>query len=122
MPQNVCVCTCCGQPTPAALPEGVVCGDCQRHRPQFSKARSPYRYTFPVDAALKRLKFGHQLIFAAAFAELLAPVVDAEFADCDVIVPVPLHRWRHIVRGFNQAREIARHLGRLRRLPVTTAA
>src|SRR5947208_13183225 len=35
-----------------------------------------------------------------------------ENADC--VVPVPLHRRRERSRGFNQARELARHLG----LPV----
>jgi ComF family protein len=31
--------------------------------------------------------------------------------DVDAVVPVPLHRSRERVRGFNQARELARHLG-----------
>ena len=30
----------------------------------------------------------------------------------DLVVPVPLHRSRERARGFNQARELARHLGR----------
>jgi ComF family protein len=29
----------------------------------------------------------------------------------DAVVPVPLHRSRERARGFNQARELARHLG-----------
>lgn len=29
----------------------------------------------------------------------------------DVVVPVPLHRSRERTRGFNQAQELARHLG-----------
>lgn len=29
----------------------------------------------------------------------------------DIVVPVPLHRSRERSRGFNQARELARHLG-----------
>lgn len=35
----------------------------------------------------------------------------------DVVVPVPLHRARQRTRGFNQARELARHLG----VPVVDA-
>ena len=30
--------------------------------------------------------------------------------DADFVVPVPLHPWRHAVRGFNQAAELARPL------------
>ena len=32
-------------------------------------------------------------------------------ADADCVIPVPLHWRREYARGFNQAREIARHLG-----------
>ena len=38
-------------------------------------------------------------------------------AGADFAVPVPLHRSRERARGFNQAREIARHLG----LPIAEA-
>jgi ComF family protein len=31
---------------------------------------------------------------------------------CDYVVPVPLHPWRRMQRGFNQARDLARHLDR----------
>ena len=31
---------------------------------------------------------------------------------CDSVVPVPLHPWRRMLRGFNQARDLARHLDR----------
>jgi len=31
---------------------------------------------------------------------------------CDSVVPVPLHPWRRMQRGFNQARDLARHLDR----------
>jgi ComF family protein len=32
--------------------------------------------------------------------------------DADCVVPVPLHPWREFRRGFNQARELAIHVGR----------
>lgn len=33
-------------------------------------------------------------------------------ADCDCVVPVPLHPWRRLHRGFNQARDLAARLDR----------
>ena len=121
LPVNHTVCHCCGQPVAAALPADVLCGACQVRPPVFDRARSPYRYAFPVDAALKKLKFGHQLIFATVFAELVSPVVAMAFEDCDVIVPVPLHRGRQFMRGFNQAHEIGREVGRRCGLAVATS-
>lgn len=32
--------------------------------------------------------------------------------DCDCVVPVPLHPWRRMRRGFNQARDLAERLDR----------
>jgi len=32
--------------------------------------------------------------------------------DCDCVVPVPLHPWRRLRRGFNQARDLAERLDR----------
>ena len=49
-------------------------------------------------------------MYAPAFASLLLPVLESEFGECDALVPVPLHRWRHIRRGFNQAGELCREL------------
>ena len=31
---------------------------------------------------------------------------------CDCVVPVPLHPWRRLRRGFNQARDLAQRLDR----------
>ena len=118
LPWNDRICPRCGQPVATELPAGVTCADCQRRPPLFDKARSPLRYEFPVDIALKHMKFRRQTTFAPAFAGLLLPVLDTDFGDCDALVPVPLHRWRHVRRGFNQADELCRTLARRCGLPV----
>ena len=66
----------------------------------------------PVDRALKAIKFRRDLVYAPAFGALLIPLLEAEFAHCDALWPVPLHRWRQACRGFNQAYEICRPLAR----------
>jgi ComF family protein len=86
--------------------------------PPFAVARAPLRYDFPVDSALKALKFRHQLHYAPAFAELLAGELLLHFDDADALAPVPLHPLRHALRGFNQAVELCRPLGRMSGLPI----
>jgi ComF family protein len=113
-----CFCERCGQPLETRPPPGVNCADCQKKLPNFSKARARFHYAFPIDSALKKMKFHRQLAYAPAFAELLLPVMQACFSECDAIIPVPLHRWRHVTRGFNQARELAAPLARLADLPM----
>jgi ComF family protein len=79
-------------------------------------------YAFPVDTALKALKFRHRLWYVPAFAELLLPELSLHFPDVDALVPVPLHHRRHAARGFNQAYELCKLLGRRTGLPLILAA
>jgi len=81
-----------------------------------------FRYSFPVDTALKAMKFRRQLMYAPAFASLLLPTLIGEFCECDALVAVPLHRWRHITRGFNQAAELVGELAAKTGLPIIDQA
>jgi len=97
------------------------CGACIANLPAFDLARAPLRYEFPVDVALKKLKFNRKLQFAPPLASLLEPVIKQSFSECDVLVPVPLYRWRHARRGFNQADELCRMLAKATDLPIMLA-
>lgn len=122
LPWNSQVCSCCGQPVPETPAPDVLCAACQQSLPAYYRGRSAFRYAFPIDSALKAMKFGRQLVYAPALAELLLPTFNAFFADSDVLVPVPLHRRRHIMRGFNQSTEICRTLARHTGRPVSKQA
>jgi len=117
LPRNVRFCIRCGQQVPGQAAGSVSCADCQASPPVFDKARAPLLYEFPVDVVLKKLKFSRQTAFAAAFAEIMVPCLEAEFPDCDALVPVPLHAFRHFRRGFNQADEICRPVAKATGLP-----
>ncbi len=116
LPWITAACERCGQP----LPEGAFCVACQQRAPPFEKSFAPLLYSFPVDSALKALKFNQQLFFAPAFGELSAPVLDKMFPEVDSLLPVPLHRRRHASRGFNQAIELSRPLEKASGLPAIT--
>lgn len=118
LPWNHCYCERCGQPVAAEQPVGVFCADCQSSPPLFDRARSPLRYAFPVDTALKALKFKRQVMYAPAFATILMTTLNEVFPHVDALVPVPLHRLRHATRGFNQAIEISRVLASHSGLPI----
>ena len=81
---------------------------------------APFEYAFPVDAALKALKFRRRLDYVAAFAEILWRVSPALPNDVDALLPVPLHWRRHTMRGFNQATELSLWLSEKSGLPLLT--
>jgi ComF family protein len=98
-------CPRCALPSPA----GALCGSCLNHPPHFDATLALWRYEFPCDGLVQALKYRARLALAGFFARSLS---SRTMPEVDLIVPMPLHPRRLAERGFNQALEIARHLGR----------
>ncbi len=99
------------------------CGRCVTQPPRFHRAIAPLAYDYPVDRLLLGLKFGKRMHVARALAQEVAARVreelDRGLLDMpEALVPVPLHPKRLAERGFNQAEEIARFIGREIGVPV----
>jgi ComF family protein len=118
LPRIPVACGRCGQPVGVPVPFEAGCAECVLRPPPFRSARAALLYTFPVDSALKALKFGNRLHYAPAFASLMMIELETHFQHVDALLPVPLHRWRHATRGFNQALELCRPLARRSGLPI----
>lgn len=65
-----------------------------------------FAYAGPLAGAVQRLKFGGEVELAGPLGRLLAasPIWGEGW---DRVVPAPLHAWRALVRGFNQAALLA---------------
>lgn len=83
---------------------------CTADQAPLSVLAAPLEYAFPVDAALKLLKFQRRCDYIPAFSELLWQVAGELPADIDALLPMPLHWRRQAMRGFNQAFELCRVL------------
>ena len=108
-----------GAARPALAPR-LPCGRCQSGRPA-SDATVATDYAMPGDRLVLQLKFAGQLALARLFGSLLAEAVQAAEAASRsagarqrpaLLCPVPLGQDRLATRGFNQALEIARPLGK----------
>lgn len=109
-------CPCCAKPYEHAHIHGE-CGACQKRPPAFERSIALFRYAAPVDHFIRQLKFNRQLGLARLLGRYLASRVTNEPRP-DRIIPVPLHRARLRERGYNQALEIARPLGRALDVPI----
>lgn len=118
LPWLVDGCPRCARP----LPQGcttVLCGACLKNPPAFDVATAPLRYRAPLDYLIQRLKFSGELALAPLLARRVAERInDRGTALPELLIPVPLHRARLRERGFNQATELARHIGRWLEIPV----
>jgi len=91
------------------------CAHCVNYRTAFCRVISPYRYDFPIDGIIQRLKYQKNLPVGRLLGGLLANEVVSRLdrADYpDVLVPVPMPMARYRQRGYNHAAEIARWCGR----------
>lgn len=108
------LCHACGHPFDSD-PGGdgpMLCGRCLAEPPPWGRARAVLRYDDSSKPLLLRFKHADRLEGAPAFGRWLARA-GAELKDgCDLVVPVPLHRWRLLARRYNQAALLALALAR----------
>jgi ComF family protein len=76
--------------------------------PVFGRARAVAEYDGTASLLVHRLKYNDRLELARAMGGMMVRAGAELLADADVIVPVPLHRWRLWWRRFNQAMPLAR--------------
>ncbi len=115
-------CRQCGEPFHAltGLDSTVVCEKCARHHWHFQWARAAYWTRGQVLEAVLGFKYGDQYHQCSRLVDWLTEAYDRHACaeQWDALVPVPLYPRRHRERGFNQASEIARGLGRKRKIKV----
>ena len=114
------LCTRCGIPFDVPL-EGE-CAACLAHPPSFDKARAILRYDDVSRTPILGLKHADRLDLVPGFGQWLERAGRDLIGGSDLIVPVPLHRFRLWRRRYNQAAELARALSRRTGLAVDTGA
>lgn len=106
-----------------ALPPGPdTCGRCLRDPPPFERCIAAFDYAPPWDHQIARFKFHAALDLGGVFADrLVAAIGAAASPPVELILPVPLAEARLRERGYNQAWELARRIGRRLRVPADAA-
>ena len=111
-------CPRCAEPHAGTTP--VTCAQCVRRPPPYDSLTAPYRYGGELAIAIQRLKYSHRPDIARALAPLLAPALVSAAAGANWVMPIPLARWRHARRGFNQAWLLPRKPPRAPTCPATS--
>lgn len=107
---------CAGCNVPFAYDRGpdARCARCLADPPRHAGIHAAVAYGDVARGVALRLKYGGRTALAETVGRQMARLVPA---DAQLLVPVPLHRWRLWSRGFNQAALIAAALTRARGVP-----
>ncbi len=108
-------CDACGFPFEFAVPKGsgeTLCAACLSDRPPYKHARAALVYNDASRDFILGFKHGDQIHSVVAMVPWLKQAGADILADADIIVPVPLHRWRLLRRRYNQAAIIGRAIAK----------
>lgn len=121
-------CGACGLPFDIDAGEGEsedrenLCGACLSEPPPFSHARAALRYDDESREIILAFKHGDRTEAVRAFAPWMRRAGADILEQADLLLPVPLHRWRLLRRRYNQAALIARALSDLSGVPWRAGA
>lgn len=119
-PPASALCRLCGDTLPTwrgSEPPDHLCGRCRRSPRLISIGRSIAPYEGTLREILHAMKYNNRRSVSRHLGSLMAHAGHHVLEGADCLVPVPLHFTRHYARGFNQAAELAKHVG----LPVLHA-
>ena len=100
-------CARCGLPFAIEAAQDAVCGDCARIPPVYDRARAAFLYEGAGRELILGFKMADRSWLAPRLATWLQRAAAPLLPDADLVVPVPLHRWRLLARRFNQAAILA---------------
>lgn len=101
-------CAVMGTPFAYDLGEGAVSAEAIADPPPFRRARAAVVHDGIPRQMVHSLKYRDRTDLAPWMARWMIRAAAEPVAECDVIVPVPLHPRRFWTRRFNQAAELAR--------------
>jgi len=108
-------CRSCGLPFASAAFAGGdgLCPRCVAHPPPWDRAVAAMLYEGRARDLILGFKRADRVEAALPLARHMARAGATLLAEAELLVPVPLHRWRLLARRYNQSALLARHLARL---------
>lgn len=114
------LCRTCGDPLASWRIVSILleqCARCRRAQPAIESGRAAGEYEGALRSIIHAFKYEGRRTLSTGLGALMRQAGAELLAGAHCVVPVPLHPWRRLVRGFNQADDLARTLG----LPVVGA-
>lgn len=116
------MCHITGQPMALDLGPEVVSLPAQLRPPPYDMARAAFAYRGAAARLIRQMKFADRPEIARMLAPHMVRAAGSMFDHDSILLPVPLHRRRLLMRRFNQSAELCRALSQLTGCPVLVDA
>lgn len=116
------VCNRCGVPVATETPPETICAVCTARPPRWQRARAALIYDEYARRPVLDLKRAGRRDGLSLLAAWMGRAGEDLLAEAELIVPVPLHYSRLVMRGYNQSAWLAQALGRQAGVAVSVDA
>lgn len=90
----------------------AICGQCIKRDPVYDRLISVMKYDEYSKKIIHRFKYQDKLEITQYLSDLMLGAAKEIIGEIDYIIPVPMHRYKLLKRGFNQAALLARVIAR----------
>ncbi len=87
-------------------------------RPSFTLARSLIKFNDNSKKIIHAFKYYDKSTVAALFARLFCARYGEEIKDIDLIVPVPMHKIKRLMRNYNQSFILGQEMAKILNKPI----
>lgn len=93
------------------LGDDQTCLKCIKTPPQYDMARAVFKFDEKSKKLIHAFKYYDKTVLGEKFAEMLVARYREEIEGSDLILPVPMHKLKRLLRMYNQAGVLALALG-----------
>ena len=106
-------CEKCGYPFEFDIKGDMICGHCLKQNPPYHKARSVFVYDEGSKKLILPFKHADRTDLTHVLSQFLLRSYGPFISESDVIIPIPLHMTRLLMRRYNQAALLANRLAHI---------
>ena len=112
------LCPRCGRALPFFVEHYPDCFKCVNQPPAYDLARGLFKFDEHSKRLIHNFKYYDKTSLATTFAQMLYNTYKLEIADFEVIIPVPMHRFKRMIRFYNHSFILGAALGKIADKPV----
>jgi ComF family protein len=110
-------CTICSMPIQIKDSEINICGKCLITPPNYSRSSYVFQYDDNSHKLIYQFKYHDKLYCTKYLSAWMSRVGQELIQQADMIIPIPLHKYRLITRKYNQSALLARSIAEINKKP-----